>query len=174
MASNRRFRFGDVVYNPLGVVATDIPTLGGHLSVSVDVVSENMPFLIGLDVLDAKRWNVLTVEGIVEHLPADDCDEFKQANDSAEQTRRDPGRDKVVLAKRSGDYWQMPTFRKNRHVYIEYCPVKRSNRIFNGEAQLRRIHRALYHPAAVKLYNLLKRADPHNLDPGTKTALENI
>jgi hypothetical protein len=66
--SHRRFLFGDQVSNSMGTFAMDIPTPGGVLELSVDVVDIDVPFLLGLDVMDKYRLQVLTVTNELELL----------------------------------------------------------------------------------------------------------
>ena len=55
------FIFGDHVSPSLGVVFLIITTPHGPVQVKTHVVKPNIPFLIGLDVLDSLGWNVLSV-----------------------------------------------------------------------------------------------------------------
>jgi hypothetical protein len=50
-------RFGDVVCSSLGSMTADIPCPTGMLRVSVDVVSLDIPLLLGLDLMDDSGCN---------------------------------------------------------------------------------------------------------------------
>ena len=42
------------------------------MSIQADVIGADVPFLVGLDVLDAQRLQVLTVTNQLQHVPIDD------------------------------------------------------------------------------------------------------
>jgi hypothetical protein len=50
--SNGRFLFGEKVSVSLGNCIVEVPTPGGVLELSVDVVDIDVPFLLGLYVMD--------------------------------------------------------------------------------------------------------------------------
>jgi hypothetical protein len=66
----------------------------------------------------------------------------------------------------------MGILRKNGHVYLNF-PVT-TDEIFSSELELQKLHRHLYHPSARKLYEVLRRADPDNLNSETLSVLESI
>lgn len=143
--SHRRFKFGETAVKSLGSCNIEIPTPGGIVEVRTDVVNQDLPFLIGLDVLDSERLNVLTVTNELECV----------------QSGRSMG-------------WMMPVVRRGGHVHLDFVPPNAATRAFYSENQLTRLHRALYHPSATKLYALLKRADPDKLPADTRDVLEKI
>jgi hypothetical protein len=62
LRSSQCFRFGNSLAKSLGTCLSEIPTPGGILEIQADVVNQENPFLVGLDVLDRERLQVLTVE----------------------------------------------------------------------------------------------------------------
>eukprot|EP00171_Calliarthron_tuberculosum_P003375 IDg3375t1 len=72
--------------------------------------------------------------------------------------------------------WRAPIVRKNGHAYYVWDLKKSSLPADNyyTASQLQRVHKHLAHPSARKLYELLKRAYPNNLSPGTIKILEKI
>ena len=61
-----RFLFVDQVSSSLGVVRIALPMPSGPKQIKTHIVRPSIPFLIGLDVLDAHRWNVLAVQNELE------------------------------------------------------------------------------------------------------------
>jgi hypothetical protein len=53
--STRKFRFGDVKSEPLGILTVPLTTLAGILNSRLHVV-KGVPLLIGSDVLDTEQW----------------------------------------------------------------------------------------------------------------------
>lgn len=66
----------------------------------------------------------------------------------------------------------MPTVRKNDHEYLEWQPKALS--VFYTRSQLERLHLHFLHPSATKLYELLRRAKPSDLDTDTLSVLKEI
>jgi hypothetical protein len=60
-AGTRRFKFGDVVAEPYGMLTVPLRTPGGIVTFSVPVVPQNVPLLIGADMLDAQQWYIRNV-----------------------------------------------------------------------------------------------------------------
>jgi hypothetical protein len=60
-AGTRRFKFGDVVSEPYGMLTVRLRTPGGIVPFSVHVVPQNVPLLIGADMLDAQQWYIRNV-----------------------------------------------------------------------------------------------------------------
>ena len=145
--SKRRFRFGIDVHASLGSTTLRFPTPGGISSITVDVVKPDLPFLVGLDVLDAKRLQVLSVRNLIEHVPPSDMGP--------------PG-------------WTMPLWRKNGHIFLRVQPLPPPSAVFYSRRQLHALHRNLYHPSPAKLFELLRRADPESLPPETLDVLQQI
>jgi hypothetical protein len=67
---NRRFLFGDKVSASVGTCIVEVPTPGGVLELSVAVVDIEVPFLLGLDVMDKHRLQVQTVSNELECVPS--------------------------------------------------------------------------------------------------------
>jgi hypothetical protein len=54
----RRLKFGDVVSEPYGILTVPLRTPGGIIPLLMHVVPQNLPLLIGADILDAQqRYN---------------------------------------------------------------------------------------------------------------------
>jgi hypothetical protein len=69
MPNNNSYRFGSDRQRSLGSMGIRMAVPGGSfLSVKVDVVAADIPFLIGLDALDDFGLNVLTVQNILESV----------------------------------------------------------------------------------------------------------
>lgn len=60
--------FGDDKCPSLGVVFIIIPTPSGVTQIKTHIVRPDVPFLIGLDVLDKHSWNILTVQNKLESV----------------------------------------------------------------------------------------------------------
>ena len=56
------FVFGDDRQRSLGLLKIIIPTLIGKKAVLMDMVPADIPFLIGLNLLDRFMWNVFTAQ----------------------------------------------------------------------------------------------------------------
>jgi hypothetical protein len=67
--SARQFKFGDDVRQSIGLKQIQIPTSDSVLNISVDVVDMDVPLLIGLDVLDRCRLQMLTIDNVLQHTP---------------------------------------------------------------------------------------------------------
>lgn len=143
--TGRRFRFGEQIVDSIGLCEIEIPTPGGVLSFAVDVVNIDVPLLLGLDILDRHRLQVLTLTNEIEHIPVG-----------------------------SGLYWRLPCVRHSGHIHLCFQPPTPAQRILYTESQIRRLHRHLHHPSARKLFDLLRRADPENLPPDTRAMIDTI
>ena len=65
------FRFGDAIpRKSLGVLTIIMPTPDGNIEVPVpvDVVDAEVPLLLGMDVLDRHRLQLLTVSNCLEQV----------------------------------------------------------------------------------------------------------
>jgi hypothetical protein len=143
--SNRRFLFGDKDFASLDICIVEVPTPGGVLELSVDVVDMDVPFLFELDVMEKHRLQVLTVSNELECVPSG-----------------------YSLG------WRMAVVRKGGHECLKFRPPSKVLRAFYCEVLMRKMHRNLFHPSSRKLYELLKRADPNNLPQETLQMLEDI
>jgi hypothetical protein len=56
--STRKFRFGDIISEPLGILTVPLTIPAGILNLRLHVVKEGVPLLIGSDVLDAEQWYI--------------------------------------------------------------------------------------------------------------------
>ena len=65
--------------------------------------------------------------------------------------------------------WTTGTFR--RHTYV---PFDVGTQNFFTRAQLHKLQRQFFHPSAIRLFNLLKRARPEHATPETREILEEI
>jgi hypothetical protein len=72
--SKGRFKFGDSIVESLGSIAIRIPFCGSFIVVEAEIVPLDVPFLVGLDVLDQRALeigisgNKLTRSGQSENL----------------------------------------------------------------------------------------------------------
>jgi hypothetical protein len=57
----RRFKFGDVFSEPYGILTVPLRTPGGISSFAIHVVPQNVPLLIGTDILDSQQWYIRNV-----------------------------------------------------------------------------------------------------------------
>jgi hypothetical protein len=69
-----------------------------------------------------------------------------------------------------GSNWSLPLVRKTGHVYL---PVPALDYYFS-RTELRKLHRAFYHPSAAKLYQLIRQAKPDDSGKHTFEVLEEI
>lgn len=146
----RSFRFGTTVHESLGTMTTIVPTPGGCFRIQIDVVEADVPFLLGLDALDAHRLQALSVTSQLEHVPIPSDNSIQSLG------------------------WRVPLKRRQGHLLWEFYPIRDAHEILYTRVQLEKLHRQLYHPSTEKLLNLLKRADPDRLDKDTRSLLEDI
>ena len=66
--SKSRFSFGAGNARSMGCITILVVTPGSVLRIHVDVIKNNIPFLIGLDVLDHYGLQVLTVENMIDSV----------------------------------------------------------------------------------------------------------
>jgi hypothetical protein len=57
----RRFKLGDAVSEPHGILTVPLRTPGGIVALPIHVVPQNVPLLIGVDILDAQQWYIRNV-----------------------------------------------------------------------------------------------------------------
>ena len=119
--------------------------------VEMDVVSADVPALVGLDFLD---YHSLLVDTVTNRL-----------------TKRvivpDDDRQQYVM-----DEWHMPLTRKHNHVYARMA--KRAPQVLYTREQLQKVHRQFAHASAESLFKLLKTADKDKLIPETYQNLQEI
>lgn len=144
--SRRRFRFDITPHNYFGITTVNIPTPGGVMSLTVDVVGEDVPFLFGLDDMDRHRVQPLTVQNKLQRVDKD----------------------------RDGVHCVLDLVRAGGHVLLPFVPIRNEFVSFYTRHQMERLHRSLYYPSAEKMLSLLQRADPANLDGETRRLLDEI
>ena len=137
--SRRLFRFGVTTERSLGTMTVTIPTPSKPLTIVLDVVSSDIPFLLGLDAMLRHRLQPLVVANLLQIVPL--------GNGAGTVLRTE-----IV----------------DGHMYLPFTPVSRTAAVFYSRAELLKLHRALYHPSARALFALLKKADPAKLDGETK------
>ena len=121
------------------------------IPVDIDIVSANIPPLLGLDVLDREN---LTPDVAYNVLAKRRCIERHNASP-------------IYV-----EEWAIPMTRaKTRHSYV---PLRVQHKKFFTRTQLQRLHRQFFHPSADKLYKLLKRSRPDETTPETKKILEDL
>ena len=144
--SPRRFRFGVTAHESMGSTIIHIPTPSGVMSIQADVISADVPFLIGMDAMDANRVQVLSIDNKLEHIPLDP----------------------------NALGWQLPLARKHGHICLPFLPIRDECVSYYTRTHLERLHRSMYHPSAEKMLELLRRADPDKLEPETRSVLQDI
>jgi hypothetical protein len=72
---------------------------------------------------------------------------------------------------KSKDGWSLQLIRHGRHVYLGR---EQLHATMFSSAQLRKLHRQVFHPSAEKLYNRLKRARPQDASEETRALLKEI
>ena len=151
--SNRKFRFADSVFESLGTVMVPLetPPVIPTIKVVLDVISADIPALLGMDVMDDNSLTPCTVSNrfikktVVDH--------------------ENPSQSYVI------DDWSVPLKRHEGHLYAQMSlPVL----TFFSKAQLQKLHRHFFHPSSEKLYKLLKKARPEDTTPQTQDILEEI
>lgn len=150
--SRRRFRFADATFDSLGLLSLPLATPPGipTIFVTLDVISAEIPALLGLDILDCHSMYIDTVQNLLVK-----CTVLKSDN-SKSHILKD---------------WNVPVHRHNGHVYADMStPVI----TFFNRQQLVKLHRQFCHPSADKLYRLLKRGRPNDTTPETLKILEDI
>lgn len=68
------------------------------------------------------------------------------------------------------DNWQLPIRRKCRHMFFEWGPYD----VRFTRSELQKLHLHFFHANVQKLYNLIKRARPDEVNADTKKMLEEI
>ena len=68
------------------------------------------------------------------------------------------------------DKWQLLITRKHGHMFVEWGEQE----ICYTKAELQKLHLHSFHPSVTKLYNLLKRARPQEVNAETRRVLEEI
>lgn len=76
--------------------------------------------------------------------------------------------DNRLYSKRYG--WSLPITRHHSHMYLVWDTFKS----YFTRAELRRLHNHFWNPSPNKLYNLLKRTKPDDLDSNTLQVLQEI
>ena len=117
----------------------------------LDVISADIPALLGMDVMDENSLTPCTVSNRFIKRTVVDHQNSSQS---------------YVM-----DGWSVPLKRYEGHLYAQMSlPVL----TFFSTAQLQKLHRHLFHPSSEKLYKLLKKARLEDTTPETQKMLENI
>lgn len=95
MQTPRLFRFRDYVVPSMGTCSVSFETFIGVLETVVDIVEAHVPLLIGVDVLDRNRLQLLTITIELQHLPATP----------------------------HGFGWTLPIVRRNGYVWLNFFPL---------------------------------------------------
>ena len=121
------------------------------IHVVMDVVTADIPALLGMDLMDKESLTPCVVSNTFVKKS------YQEMKD---------GTKKYV------DDWSVPLFRsKSNHVYAKIeMPI---NAHFS-RAQLVKIHRNMHHPTAKKLFNLLLKSRPEEATPDTLKVLQDI
>lgn len=121
--------------------------------VELDVVSADIPPLLGMDVLDRESITPCTVSNRL----------IKRILISKKDTEED---DQYL------DLWSVPLTRsRSQHLFAR---MDYHSSIYFTRTQLHRLHQQFYHPSAEKLYNLVKKSRPEDTTPETLTILKEI
>ncbi len=142
--SNRSFRFADTTYSSLGQIELPLATPPGIplVYVTLDIVSADIPALLGLEVLDGESLMVGTVTNRL----------WKRVITSSE-----------IEPLTYVDLWHVPLTRYDGHVYTA---MSFPSNVFFTRTKHSKLHRQFMHPSASSLFNLPRRARPEDLPPG--------
>ena len=151
--STNSFRFGNVVFRSVGTVVLQLKTPKGaeKIFVQLDIVAADMPALLGIDVMDAVGLTPCTVSNrLVKKVPTNDQrTEFK-------------------------DLWSIKCIRaSSNHMYAPIVTPRYIATNFT-HAELTKLHKQFFHPSPSKLFNVLEKSRPENLEPKTLEALQEI
>ncbi len=150
--SNHRLRFADTNYQSLRQIELPLATPPGIsvVYVTLDIVSADIPALLGLDVLDDESPMVDTVtKPLWKRVITSDEDE------------------PLTYI----DLWHVKLTRYDNHVY---AAMSFPRNIFFTRTHLSKLHLQFKHPSATSLFNLLRRAHPDNLSSDTLSIVEDI
>lgn len=150
--SPKRFQFADASFDSLGKIDLPLATPAGiqAIFVTLDVVSADVPALLGLDILDSHHFVADTVSNrLVKRSIATMEDGQKYCIDD----------------------WSVPLIRAHAHIYADMrFPVL----TFFTKQELSKLHRQFCHPSSDKLLQLLKKGRPNDVDSDTKKILDEI
>lgn len=146
--SESSFRFGDVVFDSLGTVVLPFqtPRYEKPIPIDIDVVSVNVPDLLGLDGMDYHSLTLCTVTNTLIK--------------------------RIIKNDKSIDLWRIKLVRADsKHLFaqLQMPQITRFSRV-----QLQKLHRQFFHPSTEKLSNLIKKARPEHATPETRQELEEI
>lgn len=153
--SSLTFSFAKQRFPSLGKVSLILTTPDGTqpITIHLDVVSADVPPLLGLDVLDL---NKLMIDNVHNRL-----------------ARRSKHYSKTTGLDYYVEQWFIPLLRgKSGHLYCNLQPP--DFQIRYSRPDLLRLHRQFYHPSAGKLFALLNRADPSKANAETLRILHDI
>lgn len=127
------FKFADTTFKPLGTVSLALRKAGHThvITIKDDVVSANVPTLIGLDVLDREILMADIVHNVLYKRVAFNIDRG----------------DTIYV-----EEWETPLYRSGSGKL--YVPTTLTIINFT-HAQIHRIHRNFFHPSSDKMYKLL-------------------
>lgn len=149
--SDYSFMFGDGLHLSLGSIEVRIPTPDGtFIAIEIDVVSADVPLLLGIDVLDREKLVADNVDNVIH-------------------SRRFGW--KIPVIRRGAGA------RKSGHMYLVWNHSQllwNYSQLLFSRSELKKLHLHFYHPSARKLYNLLKRADSSSVSGETLTILDDI
>lgn len=146
--SKNSFRFADAVYESLGTIFIPLrtPRHVKAIPVELDVVTANVPALLGLDAMDGHCLTPCTVSNTLVK--------------------------RVVKNGKPVDLWSVKLIRA--HSQHLYAPLQLPNITNFTRVQLQKLHRQFFHPSPDKLFNLIKKARPEHATTETRAALEDI
>ena len=150
--TQRLFRFGDFTACSLGLieVALQTPAPRHPIRILLDIVSVDIPALLGLDVLDAEYLYADNAANLLVH-------------------RRVTSKEGMPL--QYLDLWSVTLSRFDNHLYAQ---MNFPSSTFYTEQQLHRLERQFAHPSVDKLYNLLKSAGIKAVNTSTREILKDI
>ena len=152
-SSRNSYRFADTILPSVGRAELFLDTPPGipPVGVTLGIVNASVPALLGMDVLDKESLVVDTVShSLRKRVPV---------KDSADVTH-------------FVDLWSIPLLRsRSNHVYAGICT---SVPVLFTKPQLQKLHRQFFHPSAMKLFNLLRKARPEEATTETLQILEDI
>ena len=151
--SNHSFRFGNSVHQSLGIITLPLktPDMMKDILVDLDIVSADIPALLGLDAMDRESLTPCTVSNTL----------IKKAKLMGNDGKP-----------RFKELWSVPLQRaKSGHLYAQIAsPIETDF----TKKELQKFHMQYFHPSPTKLYNLLKRVRPEDVNADTLEALNEI
>lgn len=153
MPSRHHFRFADATCDSLGAVIFLLHTHIGapNIPVDMDIVSAEIPPLLGLDILDRQSLTPCTV-----------------SNRLVKRNRHY----KLDGIHTSVDEWFVQMKRSAKNLFS--APIHFLTYTYFSKMQLSRLHRQFFHPSASKLLDLIKNYRTEEATPQSFKTSEDV